>query len=60
MHQSYNKKIAMSKNDRISILCAIAKIQKIEQDTEGLNTTCAEIETLKPNYPFVRRIKSLS
>ena len=50
----------MSKNDRISILCAIAKIQKIEQDTEGLNTTCAEIETLKPNYPFVRRIKSLS
>lgn len=58
LHRLQNKTKSMSKDDQISILCAIAKVQKSEQDAIGLLETCREIEALQPNHPFVRNIQA--
>lgn len=60
LHQFYNKERKIHVEEKVSILCAIAKIQKKESDTWGVEQTCKEIEALIPSYPFVKKIKSAS
>lgn len=60
LHRIQSKVKPMSKEEKISILCAIAKVQKAGQDTGGLSQTCSEIEALHPEHPFVKNIRSSS
>lgn len=48
----------MGKEDRISVLCAIAKLQKEGGDMNGVSDTCREIASLQAGHPFIKNIQS--
>lgn len=58
LHQFYNKDKTVHTEEKVSILCAIAKIQKNNSDWSGVEQTCGEIQALIPSHPFIKKIKS--
>lgn len=57
LHQAYNENldISINKEEKVSILCAIAKIQEKEADKNGLKNTLEQINGLIPSYPFIKK-----
>lgn len=55
LHKIYGQNKTVHKEEKISILCAIAKIQEKEKDRSGFNATLKEIERLIPSYSFIKK-----
>lgn len=55
LHQYHRKNKTMHNEEKVSILCAIAKIQEKERDKAGFDETIREIDNLIPAYSFIKK-----
>lgn len=55
LHKLYGESKTVHKEEKISILCAIAKIKEKEKDRSGFNATIKEIDRLIPSYSFIKK-----
>ena len=55
LHQTYRESKTIHKEEKVSILCAIAKIQEKENNRNEFNATIREINKLIPSYPFIKK-----